>query len=354
MSFAATLALVVLVETGMPRLLAAADSSLAARAALWGGREVAMLAAASLVAGLATTPYAAFHFHRLAPYGVIANLAAMPVVSGLVMPAGLAGLAAAPFGLDGPCWLVMGVGIEWMVTIATAVAALPGAVGRVPAFGSGALLVMSAGILLLGLLRTRLRLAGLAVLMIGIGWALAAPRPDILVSADGGSVAVRGPAGGLRVMRTRNDAFTVREWLAADADARAAGDPSLSAGVSCDQAGCVVPARGAALVALAKRPEALADDCARAAVLVTSHQPPPACGALAIDAARLARDGALALRASDDGFIVETARPRGSRRPWYGAARRDDGPHPGSDRPGAPAAVDATPPVEAEQDGAVR
>ena len=30
---------------------------------------------ASLVAGLATTPYAAFHFHRVAPYGVLANLA---------------------------------------------------------------------------------------------------------------------------------------------------------------------------------------------------------------------------------------------------------------------------------------
>ena len=52
-----------------------------ARIALWGGREIAGLMLASLVAGLATTPYAAFHFHRLAPYGVIANLLAMPVVS---------------------------------------------------------------------------------------------------------------------------------------------------------------------------------------------------------------------------------------------------------------------------------
>jgi competence protein ComEC len=40
---------------------------------------------ASLVAGLATTPYAAFHFHSVTPYGVLANLAAMPVVSALVI-----------------------------------------------------------------------------------------------------------------------------------------------------------------------------------------------------------------------------------------------------------------------------
>ena len=63
---------------------------------------------ASLVAGLATTPYAAFHFHRLAPYGVIANLLAMPVVSAWVMPAGLLGLLAMPFGFDGVFWRLMG------------------------------------------------------------------------------------------------------------------------------------------------------------------------------------------------------------------------------------------------------
>jgi competence protein ComEC len=39
------------------------------------------LTIASLLAGLATTPYAAFHFHRIAPYGVIANLLVMPIVS---------------------------------------------------------------------------------------------------------------------------------------------------------------------------------------------------------------------------------------------------------------------------------
>ena len=104
MSFAATLGLVALVQVGMPRLFATPDSSAAARVALWGGREVAMLLLASLVAGLATTPYAAFHFHRVTPYGVLANLAAMPVVSALVMPAGLLGLIAAPFGFDGFFW----------------------------------------------------------------------------------------------------------------------------------------------------------------------------------------------------------------------------------------------------------
>jgi competence protein ComEC len=109
MSFAATLGLVALVQIGMPRLFATAEHSATARVALWGGREIMVLLLASLVAGLATTPYAAFHFHRITPYGVLANLAAMPVVSAVVMPAGLLGLAAMPFGFDGFFWWLMGL-----------------------------------------------------------------------------------------------------------------------------------------------------------------------------------------------------------------------------------------------------
>ena len=60
---------------------AGANSPLATRAALWGVKEIVSLLLASLIAGLATTPYAAYHFHRVAPHGVIANLLAMPVTN---------------------------------------------------------------------------------------------------------------------------------------------------------------------------------------------------------------------------------------------------------------------------------
>src|SRR6185295_12665974 len=171
MSFAATLGLVALVQIGMPRLFATADNTATARAALWGGREITMLLLASLVAGLATMPYAAFHFHRVTPYGVLANLAAMPVVSAVVMPAGLLGLVAMPFGFDGLFWAIMGIGIDWMIAVTQWVAALPGAVGRVPAFGIGPLIAASLGIILLGLLRTPLRWSGAAMVLLAAVWA---------------------------------------------------------------------------------------------------------------------------------------------------------------------------------------
>jgi competence protein ComEC len=323
MSFAATLGLVALVQIGMPKLFAAADNSATARVALWGGREFIMLLLASLVAGLATTPYAAFHFHRITPYGVIANLAAMPVVSALVMPAGLIGLAAMPFGFDGFFWWLMGVGIDWMVAVARWVASLPGAVGRMAAFGIGPLILASLGIILMGLLRTRLRWSGAGVLALAIVWAAAAPRPDVLISADGRNVAVRGKDGRLHLMKSGKDAFAVKEWLAADADARGAVDASLADGVSCDAAACVTQTADGAFVALSLRPQAVADDCERAALIVTARQVPSGCRASVIDAERLRRQGPLALRRTNEGFAVDAVKPRGIDRPWSPSAGGD-------------------------------
>ncbi|MDB5578695.1 MAG: competence protein ComEC [Bradyrhizobium sp.] len=347
MSFAATLGLVALIQIGMPHLFASADHSATARMALWGGREIAMLALASLVAGLATMPYAAFHFHRVTPYGVIANLAAMPVVSAIVMPAGLLGMAAMPFGFDGLFWQVMGWGIDWMIAVAQWVAALPGSIGRMAAFGTGPLVAASIGIILLGLLRTPLRWGGAAALVAAVVWALATPQPDILISADGHTIGVRGRDGRLHMIGSARgstkDSFLLREWLAADADGRPAADSSLTEGVSCDRDGCVAQLADGGLVALALRPDALSDDCERAALVVTARQPQAACGARVVDQERLRRYGALALRRSSDGFAVDAVKPRGADRPWSPAVAGGVEGEASLTRPAAPRAVDATP-----------
>jgi competence protein ComEC len=343
MSFAATLGLVALVQVGMPALFASPDNSATARVALWGGREISMLALASLVAGLATMPYAAFHFHRVTPYGVIANLAAMPVVSAVVMPAGLLGLVAMPFGFDGVFWRIMEFGIDWMIAVAQWVAALPGAVGRIAAFGTGPLIAASVGIILLGLLRTPLRWSGAGAIAIAVAWALAVPQPDVLISADGHSVGVRGRDGRLHLMRTAKDTFLVKEWLAADADARQPGDASLADGVSCDEAGCVAQLPDGRFVALALRPEALGDDCMRAAVIVTARQASPGCGALVIGRERLQKRAATSLRRTRAGFVIDAVRPSGVDRPWSPASGEPMDPENSTARPTTPRPIDATP-----------
>jgi competence protein ComEC len=315
MSFAATLGLVALMDRDRA-LFSTADSSGVARAALWGGREIAILALASLVAGFATMPYAAFHFNRATPYGVVSNLLAMPIVSGLVMPAGLLGLLSAPFGFDGVFWRLMEWGIGWMITVAQWVAALPGAVGRVPAFGMAPLLLATLGMIVIALMRTPLRWCGVALALPAIALALSARQPDVLIASDGQNVAVRAADGRLRFMQTKKDDFAVRAWLAADADARAADDKSLAQGVRCDDAGCAVQMGDGRYAAIAKRADAFADDCEKARLIVTARQPPPGCKATIFSVERLRETGSVALYGRTGGFVVDSVTPAGSNRPW--------------------------------------
>jgi competence protein ComEC len=247
----------------------------------------------------------------------------MPVVSAFVMPAGILGLIAMPFGLDGVFWRLMELGIGWMIAVSQWVAALPGAIGRVHAFGSGPLALMSLGMIALALLRTPLRLAGAGVLAAGVVWAALTPAQDVFVATNGGSVAVRGEDGRLRAMRTGGDTFALREWLAADADARVPTDRTLTDGVSCDPSRCVTKDVQGRLVMLARQPQALAEGCATAALIVTLRPLPAGCQAMVIDRATLQARGAMTLRMSGQGsdslYVVEAARPMGVSRPWASA-----------------------------------
>jgi competence protein ComEC len=344
MSFAATLALVAAYERGLPWLSAEPTTPVGARIALWGGREIVALLVASLVAGAATTLFAAYHFHRLAPYGVLANLLAMPVVSIWMMPAGLIGLIAIPFGLDRPVWWLMGEGIEWMIAVAVWVAALPGAVGRIAAFGLAPLLFGTAGMVLICLLRSPLRWSGAALVTLGAVLAWQTQRPDVLLSSDAGMVAVRDAGGALRVLSSRRDDFVLKEWLAADGDARAPKDQTLTEGTRCDSNGCIARLRDGKAVALSLTAEGVAEDCEVAALTVTQRPPPPQCAATAIDRSKLRTSGAMTGIWDGKALVLEAARPPTSQRPWI---VRPEAPPSTTTRPRQPVAPrDATPRIQ--------
>jgi len=316
MSFAATLALIAVYERGLPWMIAGADTSLGARVALWGGRELLATVMASLVAGTATTLYAAYHFHRLAPYGVLANLLAMPVVSIWVMPVGLLGLILVPFGFDAPLWRLMGAGVDWMIAVAEWVAALPGAVGRIAAFGPRPLLIATAGLLIVCLLRTPLRWSGVLLAAIAIAAAVRTPLPDVLVAPEANVVGVRGADGRLSLLKIGSSDFAMRHWLAADGDARTPGDRELAAGFTCDEIGCTARLADGALVAVVFEAEAFGEDCKLAALVISRRTAPPHCAAQVIDRSLWPQSGALALKRTGYGFDLTAARPKGSDRPW--------------------------------------
>jgi competence protein ComEC len=203
------------------------------------------------------------------------------------------------------------------------VAHLPGAVGRMAAFGVGPLLLGTGGLVLLCLLKSPLRWSGSVLVVVAALWAVRTPLPDVLVSSDGAALAVRGADGRLTVHRSARDAFATKEWLAADGDARLPDDKMLGQGFRCDASGCIARLADGKLVSQVLTPDAFEEDCRLAAIVVTSREVPGECKAIAIDRKVSRGNGAIALRWNGDGFEITAARPAGQDRPW---ARASDTP----------------------------
>ncbi|QCI68420.1 ComEC/Rec2 family competence protein [Phreatobacter stygius] len=347
MSFAATLALV----SGYAMLRPwaehhAGDRRGFGRALLAISNGVAGLAMSSFVASLATTPYAAYHFNQIQLYGVPGNLLGAPIVEFLTMPLEIIALLLWPLGLDRPVWALAGMSIDLFIRVAEWVASWPGGKVAVPTFGPLALGLLSIGLICLAMLSTPLRLIGVPVAVLGLTVAPLRERPLMAIDAEGLTVAARGTDGRLRALSPRANRFALQRWLAADADQRLASDQSLIAGVICDAIGCAMALQGGGRVAYARDPEALADDCREARLVVTRFPPPADCKATVLNLRGLAWTGAITLFAAEGGYRIEVGRDPASQRPWF-RPRPAGAPVPLLRRPG-PAADPATPQPAAE------
>ncbi len=312
MSFAAVVALVAAYEFASGRMSER-------RAGMSRGRRLALYFAgvmlSTVVATLATAPFAVYHFNRLALYAVLSNLVAVPVTAFWIMPWSMLAFALMPFGWEWLALQPMGWGIEAVVAVARATAELPGAVALVPAMPIVGLALMAVGGLWLCLWRRKWRALGLVGVLAGVVTLPLARGPDVLVDATGRLVAVRGPDGRLAVSSTRLAPFTRDMWL------RHAGQdeavPWPADGVACDGLGCLYRARGQ-VVALIARAEAISEDCAGADVVIAAVPVGRRCTEprLVIDRFDLWRNGAHALWLDAGGVRVETVVGTLGDRPW--------------------------------------
>src|SRR5205085_3363935 len=153
-----------------------------------------------------------------------------------------------------------------------------------------------------------LRWIGGAGIVVATLWGMRVPQPDVYVADRGDLAAVRGASGKFSVMRTGNsDAFSVREWLAADADPRTPNEASLKQGVSCDEIGCVTRLADGTRVALPFAAEAFDEDCREAALVVSQRTAPPSCAATKIDRTVWPHTGSTALYRSAKGWDTVVA-----------------------------------------------
>lgn len=227
--------------------------------------HVGGLAFTSLVAGLATGIFAAWHFHRIAPLGLLANLTAMPIVSFAVMPLALVATLLMPYGLEQIALVPLGHAVNAVVAISDWVNGfpVPSVTGARPAFMLG---LGATGLTMLICLNTRLRLLGLAPLA-AMGLYFAAPvAPDIAIAQDGRTIAMRNAEGLLAPLYPRRNRFVTDIWVRAwSHDIR--GDASGMTG-ECGKDYCAATSPGGVKVAVVYAPKRIQEACDSADILL--------------------------------------------------------------------------------------
>jgi competence protein ComEC len=275
------------------------------------------LAATTVIAGICTGPAAAYHFNRVAPYGLIGNLLAVPVISALVMPGALIGTLLMPLGLEQPAFAAMERGLTSVMVISDWTAALPGAQWVVPRHGAESALLMAGGILWVSLLTGPIRWLGLAVFALGMVLTMLVQHPDVIIERMGRNVALRNDAGELVLANARRSRFATERWLLADGDGTPPSRAAGRQGFRCNANICIGVAKSKRIAYADKKAEGKLT-CPEADVLIAAFPLRGACTtiALRIDRFDVWRNGSHALFIEDGGIRVETARQLRGDRPW--------------------------------------
>ena len=285
MSFAATTALVavfgVMRQMDLPRM------------PRW-AKSVGAVIISSLVAGLATAPFAAFHFNQIAQLGLIANLMSVPLMGTLVMPAAVLAAVLAPLGLEMVGLWAMDLGLRWILGVAHFVADQDGALRHVVTPGPEILALISLGGIFVVQWRGSIRWAGVAPVILAFVLWLVAERPAVLIADSGSLIGVMTETGRV-VSKESGEAFAAESWLENDgapvAQSVAYGRDGLleqDRAVSVTVAGSrVLNLRGATALAAI-------EGCGGADIVITNQEMQGLAECEVYDIVRLRQTGALA------------------------------------------------------------
>ena len=316
MSFAATAALVAVYGgTRDEWREAGRGAGLMRRAALYMGA----LALTSLVAGAATAPFAAHHFNRVSSYGLIANVAAAPLMGLWVMPSAMLAGALAPLGLEDWGLGLMAHGVSAILSVAHWVAELPDATRAIAEAPFAAFTMLVSGGLLICLSSGAGRYLGAGAVALALAFWAMADRPDVLIAERGRLVGALGPQGrALSFAGGRSD-FIASTWLRRDGDAarpkEAADRVGLGAGAGWVHADLRDGWRLEGEMRRARQSR-LEELCRERVILLAPRNWRPPAGPCLFIGPQAVNSGPLAIEIDGESARLVTVAERAGRRPW--------------------------------------
>lgn len=325
MSFAATMALVALFEMlkralHEPALPTPGPLIGALQAATRGIGGVLLI---SLVAGLATDPFAIYHFQRFSLYALPANLIAAPIMSFLVAPAAAAAAILGPFGYGEPALQVMASALDLIAAVGQTFGERPEAVRAMPRPPDEAFVLCVLALLWGSLWRGGVRWLGLVFFAASIALYVRAPQPVVAFDSDLRAVFARVEQGGAQnwtLIAASGRSTYARDRLGAMLGLSPPALERLAPPEHCSEAVCSWFSAGQRFI-FARNAEALSLSCVEGAIVIARTEAPAdqreRCRMRAlIDSGDLAAQGGALFTPSYHGLQLARARSPTVRRPW--------------------------------------
>jgi competence protein ComEC len=317
MSFAATAALIAVFESWpknpIEQRLPTPGPIVGALQTIGRGLTAALFI--SLVAGLATDPFALYHFQRFSVYGLPANLVAAPLVSFVIAPIAAIAALASLFGLAELPLKLLAAACDLLVGVGSAFADRPEAVRAMPKPPDAAFLVAVLAIVWACLWRGALRWGGAILFGVAILLYATAPKPALLFDGELRVVLAR-EARGWTLLPVHGRSTFARDRLGAMAGLEPARLEKMPP-PACDEAACFIRLARGTRVAVVLSPEGFAAAGAQNAVVLTRLAAPSGVArqAYLVDRTDLARRGGGTITETRAGLRVARARGHETR-PW--------------------------------------
>lgn len=321
MSFAATMALVALFEllSRAPHAPALPTPGPIIGVMQWSTRAVGAVLLISVVAGVATDPFAMYHFQRFSLYSLPANLLAEPILSFLVAPAAVAAAVLAPFGFaDAPLQL-MASALDLIAAIGQTFGERPEAVQAVPKPPDSAFVLCVGALLCACLWRGALRWLGAPILAVSIALYIGAPQPVAAFDGDLRAVYVRD-AGHWTLLAANDRSTYARDRLGAMLGLSPSEIEHLAPAEGCSETFCQwqTPARQ---ILLARDAAALDRACVSRAIVIAQTETAPDYAtrcqlAGLINADSITQLGGAVITEKPSGPRIDRAWPPAIHRPW--------------------------------------
>ncbi len=146
---------------------------------------------------LATLPFVGYHFHKIALYGIVGNLALSFVFSFLIMPLLICSVFLMPFGYEKNVLLLTEDILSLVHNVGEKITLLPHWMIPVPYFATWGLVLFAFGFILFCVLKKKARLMGGVMMLLAPLAFFTSPKADLILAREGRLIAVRQENGQL-------------------------------------------------------------------------------------------------------------------------------------------------------------